>query len=188
MCPRPQGTMMGRGWHPLSLADRLAVTLAAGPWSGPTEAEGAEGGGAELVPQHSPRRTGGRRTTPALNVGWTLAQRGRVWGPGWGVDTELEMRDLSQGLRGWGGLCGSPWRPCLLSSCSGGQKHNQGWKGRSPVQFSLSRPGLSSPALKVNKQPQRAMLWGGHQTGGGFEDLRGSFQAQSVSNARPPGR
>lgn len=70
----------------------------------------------------------------------------------------------------------------------GGQNRSQGWKGRSPVQFSLSRPGLSSPALEVNKQLQRAMLWGGHQTGGGFEDLRGSFQAQSISNAQPPGQ
>lgn len=84
---------MGRGWHPLSLADRLAFNLAVGPWSGPTEAEGAEGGGALTTQNWRPENH------PALNVGWTLAQRGRVWGPGWGVDAELEMRDLSQGLR-----------------------------------------------------------------------------------------
>ena len=151
--------MMGRGWQPLSPADRLAVTLAAGPWSRPTEAEGAG-----LVSQHSPRKTGGRRATPALNVGWTLAQRGRVWGPGWGVDAELEMRDLSQGLRGWGDLCGHHGdHACCLPAR--GSEPQPGLEGPDPVQFSLSQPGLSSPALEVNRQPQTAVLWAGHQTG-----------------------
>lgn len=63
--------MTGRGWHHLSPADRLAGTRRqlSGGTLGPTHEGGrSRGRWCRTDPQHSPRRTGGQRATPALNV------------------------------------------------------------------------------------------------------------------------
>lgn len=63
----------------------------------------------------------------------------------------------------------------LLSSCPGSEPGVE-VTGRQ-CEFSLSRCGLSSPSLELNKQSQKAVLGAGQgiQLGGGSEDLQGSF-------------
>lgn len=69
----------------------------------------------------------------------------------------------------------------------GGQNRNQGWKGR--TQCNSVCPGLDRvPGTGGEQATADGYALGRAPNGGGFEDLRGSFQAQRFSNARPPGQ
>lgn len=59
---------------------------------------------------------------------WTLAEMGRVWGPGWGVDGELEVWDLSKETPGMGRPLQAATESELALVLLGIRTRTRGWK------------------------------------------------------------
>ena len=59
---------------------------------------------------------------------WTPAKMGRVWGPGWGVDGALEMRDLSKEAPGMGRPLQAAMESELALVLLGIRTRTRGWK------------------------------------------------------------